>query len=416
MIKLLVIADDFTGAMDTGVQFAKKSIASLVKITTVGDKLEDAFRTADCEVLVLDIESRHIAPKQATLLVAKVVKQALACGVEYIYKKTDSTLRGNIGSELTALLKTMQAKELVFIPAFPQAGRITRNGLHYVNSNPLAQSEYAKDPFNPVLSSNVHDIIREQSSIPIREIHQGEYSVLLEKTCGLEMISIVDATTTEDLKKVGEVLAKAGKLRCLAGCAGFAETLTDFLNLKRTPLPYGSNRGEKLLISGSLNTLARRQVQYAEAVCGYTRMEFPDISRYAGDNDDLMNDFVRFALNQLKGTGKLVIETPQVKKNAQQVQSRFIALMGKVTSLIMNHADIGTLIVFGGDTLMGIMNELQCDTLQPIQEVDSGVVYAKPYKKGCGFEIITKAGGLGKEDVAKRIDAFLDGIEIAHEA
>ena len=35
MLKLLVIADDFTGALDTGVQFSKQGIQTLVSTETV---------------------------------------------------------------------------------------------------------------------------------------------------------------------------------------------------------------------------------------------------------------------------------------------------------------------------------------------------------------------------------------------
>ena len=35
MLKLLVIADDFTGALDTGVQFSRQGIQTLVSTETV---------------------------------------------------------------------------------------------------------------------------------------------------------------------------------------------------------------------------------------------------------------------------------------------------------------------------------------------------------------------------------------------
>ena len=62
MIKLLVIADDFTGALDTGVQFSKKGVPTLV--TT--DR-HVCFQTigSEIEVLVIDIESRHSSLRQA---------------------------------------------------------------------------------------------------------------------------------------------------------------------------------------------------------------------------------------------------------------------------------------------------------------------------------------------------------------
>jgi uncharacterized protein YgbK (DUF1537 family) len=65
MIKLLVIADDFTGAMDTGVQFSKKGVPTLVTTDRRACLQAPDEKT---EVLVVDIESRHLrAPEAYTL-------------------------------------------------------------------------------------------------------------------------------------------------------------------------------------------------------------------------------------------------------------------------------------------------------------------------------------------------------------
>ncbi|WP_270218618.1 four-carbon acid sugar kinase family protein [Enterococcus lactis] len=63
MLKLLVIADDFTGALDTGVQFLKQGIQTLVSTETVVQY--DAL-PQEIEVLVLNTESRHLTFEQAS--------------------------------------------------------------------------------------------------------------------------------------------------------------------------------------------------------------------------------------------------------------------------------------------------------------------------------------------------------------
>ena len=102
MASLLMIADDFTGALDTGVQFAASGVQTRV---IVGGDVDLAARGEDVQVLVIDAETRHLPPERAYAVVEKLVRQAEALGVQYIYKKTDSALRGNIGAELTALLR-----------------------------------------------------------------------------------------------------------------------------------------------------------------------------------------------------------------------------------------------------------------------------------------------------------------------
>ena len=40
--------------------------------------------------------------------------------MKFFYKKTDSTLRGNIGSEIAALMDACKMERLPFIPAYPK--------------------------------------------------------------------------------------------------------------------------------------------------------------------------------------------------------------------------------------------------------------------------------------------------------
>lgn len=87
------------------------------------------------------------------------MRQAVAQKVPYIYKKTDSALRGNIGAELGALLRASGEQALPFLPAYPQIGRCTREGVHYIDGQPVAQSVFGIDPFEPVRHSRVADLI-----------------------------------------------------------------------------------------------------------------------------------------------------------------------------------------------------------------------------------------------------------------
>lgn len=101
MLLLLILADDFTGALDTGVQFAACGIPTRV---VVGEQVD--FAANDAAVLVVDTETRHLPAAEAYAVIAKLTREAMSAGVFSIYKKTDSALRGNIGAELSALLKT----------------------------------------------------------------------------------------------------------------------------------------------------------------------------------------------------------------------------------------------------------------------------------------------------------------------
>ena len=114
MILLCIIADDFTGALDTGVQFAAHGVSTRVVVDPNVD-----FSAHEASVLVVDTETRHLPANQAYDIVSRLVERARRAGISYIYKKTDSALRGNIGAELSALLDASGQAQLHFLPAFP---------------------------------------------------------------------------------------------------------------------------------------------------------------------------------------------------------------------------------------------------------------------------------------------------------
>ena len=164
MITLLIVADDFTGALDTGVQFAAAGAATRV----VTDSSYD-LRHLDpsIQVLVMDAETRHLSSRAAYEIVYAITKRALDLGVPHIYKKTDSALRGNIGSELSAVLHASGSLNLPFFPAFPKMHRCVKAGVLYIDGIPVDKSVFGRDPFEPVDCSHIPDLIRRQSSVPI---------------------------------------------------------------------------------------------------------------------------------------------------------------------------------------------------------------------------------------------------------
>jgi len=130
--RLGVIADDLTGANDTGVQFARHGARTLVPLDW--HDLAALGRAAD--VLVLNTNSRGL-PADVAARRARVAAEALRkARVEAIYKKIDSTCRGNIGAELEAILDVYAVPLTVLAPSFPPAGRAVRDGVLTVKGTP----------------------------------------------------------------------------------------------------------------------------------------------------------------------------------------------------------------------------------------------------------------------------------------
>lgn len=205
-MKFGVIADDYTGANDTGVQFVKKGLKTIV--LTQMEKVRDIADKA--EAIVIDTESRADPKEVAYQKVFSAAKVLTEIGVNIVYKKIDSTLRGNIGPELDAAIDALNISTVIVSPAFPKNGRITVGGYHLLNQLPLELTEIASDPRSPVKESYVPALIQKQSRhhvghISISKVMGGiqalKNEMITEQRKGSKII-VVDAVTQEDLRTI----------------------------------------------------------------------------------------------------------------------------------------------------------------------------------------------------------------------
>ncbi len=114
-MKMLILADDFTGAMDTGCPLAQEGISTSVYMgSPVGICPSD-------EVLVVDTQTRHKMPGEAYQITQSLLRR-LAPQYDSIYIKTDSAFRGNVSAVLAAAVDTLGIP-IHFVPSYPQVGR-----------------------------------------------------------------------------------------------------------------------------------------------------------------------------------------------------------------------------------------------------------------------------------------------------
>lgn len=124
MARLTVIADDLTGALDTGVQFANRCVS--VRVAAVHGTAAVHEELFQADVAVIDAEVRHRSRQEAYKICLELVQQALRCGTDSVYIKTDSGLRGNIGAMFQAALDASGAAAAYYAPALPRMNRLTR--------------------------------------------------------------------------------------------------------------------------------------------------------------------------------------------------------------------------------------------------------------------------------------------------
>ncbi len=114
----------------------------------------------------------------------------------------------------------------------------------------------------------------------------------------------------------------------------------------------------------------------------------------------------------MAANARCIIETNDAEGNqltAEYARERGIDLegirqgiagsVGNMLGKLFTSPSLGTLLLTGGDTLLQCMNCIGVQELEPICELESGVVLARFSYRNCSRYVITKSGGFGQEDL-----------------
>src|SRR5215213_10540966 len=212
---IAVIADDLTGAADTGVQLVRAGYRTAVLFS------ESEALAEDLDAVSFDTDSRT---KPAGFAAKRVLEAAHAArGARIVYKKLDSTLRGNVAAELAAALDGTRRERAIVAPAFPAAGRTTVGGTQRVHGVPVDETEMANDPHTPVRVAHVPSLLADAfSSVGVLSVEDLSDPELVRRILEESECVVADADRAEDL----EALVRTVPARVLwAGSAGLALAL-----------------------------------------------------------------------------------------------------------------------------------------------------------------------------------------------
>ena len=417
MVKLLIIADDFTGALDTSIQFAKRG--AVAEVHTEKD-VEYEKLSPDVNVVVIDSETRHVSADEAYKVVYRIVDIALKQNIPFIYKKTDSVLRGNVGAELTALCERSGGR-VHFVPAYPDMGRTTNNGIQYVDGVPVARSVFGEDPFDPVLTSNIPELIKNSSDVNVMLISKDDV-VGEDKHNG---IYIYDAETDKDLLNIAYKLNADHELVTCAGCAGFADALAEMLHIggSKGSLPVFPEK--MFVVCGSVNPVTVRQLDVAEEA-GVMRIRLNSTmmldEKWSATAD--AEEIIKYWVSVMQEEGNIILDVnSKYTQNASgekinpDDRSIVSGNLGRIVKKVIDVESDAMFMLTGGDTLLGAMEALSVYSLRPITELIAGVVAFKFSYLGKDIYCISKSGGFGKENLILELCQILkQGNEISPEA
>jgi uncharacterized protein YgbK (DUF1537 family) len=358
--------------------------------------------------------------------------EALATsGARLIYKKMDSTLRGNIGAELDAVYDALVPDLIVIAPAFPAMGRCLINGNMYVHGQPLHETAVATDPRTPVSESNVLRLLTSQSSKDIGHITNaqlsGEPTSILMRLTEMRKQAIhyvvFDSESDEHLRKVAKLVGMSGFNVVWAGSAGLASCLPiatrEHSRHVMLPIPAGK---PALVAVGSVNNRSRLQLRMLlqeQGVAGVSltpelaldeAAKGQEIARVVGKCREAIATGWRVALYTKAEAVDIERGFEEGKRNGhdRDATSRLIAeMLGEAAAQVVGLCGIERLVLTGGDTAKQVGSRLGATFSRLLGEVETGVPISRLGETN--IYAVTKAGGFGSDDVFVKACRYLEG-------
>lgn len=391
MPRVVIVADDLTGALDVAGPFANRGHATWV---AVDRRRVEAAHFAAAEVLSVNATSRHLPAAQAAALVSETIEQLCVADAEILIKKVDSTLRGNVVAETLAALAASGRPNAIVVPAFPAQGRTVHGAVVHVHGVALPQTAFARDALSPPPLEPLDRVFRRAApeALVARASPQGPFPLAAR---GQPMrIFVVDSANDADLDATVRALG-AGIGDCvLVGSAGVAAAAARVCMHDRPNLPPPRVEGDILMVVGSRAEQCAQQVEVLAREPGVAVFAAPD---GAVADQAILVDRTRVAVL------RAVASTDGAVANAADVARGLAACALRV----LRSRDIGALLATGGDTAIALLSAMEVSALQVMGDLLPGIPYARLTVQGRTLWLITKAGGFGAPDTLRQVVARL---------
>jgi D-threonate/D-erythronate kinase len=353
---LTILADDLTGACDTGALFAGPGP---VPVTVWPSAAPDG------SVRVIDTETRSLDADTARERVSRAVASA---GPGRYFKKIDSTLRGHVAVEIDAVMRAIGVRSALVCPALPREGRIVLDATLLVHGRPVSETTLADDPQFPRprggRTASVVEILRSELDRPLGWISLGGVragrATLAARLSRLDgVVSVADAESDNDLEALVNAAFVVEPPPLLVGAAGLARALARRLGLAADGVvPPPSARW--LIVGGSLHPVCRRQLAHA-------RLE-----------------------------GLSVLASPDEPSGEPR---RVADRLAREAARLLGEGTFDAVAVSGGDTAVALFRALGAERLDLVGAPSTGLALGRlSAPRRPPLWLLTKAGGFGAPD------------------
>jgi 4-hydroxythreonine-4-phosphate dehydrogenase len=413
-VELFIIADDVTGAADSAARCRQAGLTAAIDLAPGSARQPVAL--APTQVLALSTDSRFLSPQAAAARVATIVDHCVRHSTAgkppeqtvRWYKKIDSTLRGNIGAELAAMLPKVtpngHAPHALIAPAFPAQQRILVDGyLGYAQLPP-------RTVHLPTLLTNQCDLA--VTAIALATVRAGGAALqaaLATAKATAQTLIVVDAEREDDLAQLCAAADRILPHALLCGSAGlvgvWAQQLAtrwgmqpQMVAQQAVSIPESAARHHPMLaVVGSGSPMAQAQiaalrgkpaitvVEVAPAQAVTTIMAQIDRALEVGRGDAAPSAVVLHLPVPVAGTA---LEGPLARAYA--------ATLAEVAQALIQRIEPATLLIVGGDTAAHLLQRLGVHQLEVHHELLPGMPLTTGVdRQGHAHRIILKAGNHG---------------------
>jgi D-threonate/D-erythronate kinase len=387
----LILADDLTGATDSGAQFASRGLDTRV---LWGDS-----SPAEETVVACDLATRQLAPAEAAASHAAAVRRWLSPD-HRLYKKIDSTLRGQPAAEIAALHSTLRELSRpalgIFAPANPAMGRTTRDSRVLVNGKPLEETEtwHREHSYR---DANLAAILRD-AGLTVRTVTldaiRGDRRALRAKFEGAsESIVACDAENDEDLANI--VAASFDVAGFFIGTAGLAKALAARAPAQERKIRVGVRPTSGVLtVVGSMASASHAAVRELAAMPGVHRV---CLSRQlllgAWQSKIWPPDTASQIAKILESGTDVVVEIEPASGTQVTPDSRLVGSLAKFLAPVLWH--ISGLVVTGGETATALFADWWLGGIFLAGEAAPGLALGVIALQDTQIPVIIKPGAFG---------------------
>jgi D-threonate/D-erythronate kinase len=401
-MSIVIIADDLSGAADCAIGFASAGRRTVVTLDVARSQAG-----IDAEVMAADTDTRRLTAAQAAQR-TRDAWQTLRAPGRHLYKKIDSTLRGNWAAEVAALQEL--AGLAIVAPAFPATGRTLSRGRVYVHGAPLESTEtWQLEGFDH--PADVGAMLEAAGLVTASldlESLRGDPDTLRRHIAALArrgvQALVVDAENNHDLVTLAQITAAMTEPLFWVGSGGLAREMVMLHSLFAAPpasVPppaHAARPGVTLILVGSLSAVSERQCALLRERTGVAELIVPPGVLREGERNPDWAVWQTHIGEQLGASTDLLL---RIGRDAAFNPTEGPHLSTRLAALVMPHfAHVGGLIATGGETARAMLSAAGIGALELLAEVEAGVAVARPAGMGMrgGPVIVTKAGAFGSDN------------------